>query len=267
MSPNGAKRPNRSVMASTFNQDNEDQEVGRSLARAAVYRLLGGAFGYPSQAGLSELERMAAAAADGPLGLPPLREVLLGLVETIRHADAGELAQEYVFLFDRQVRCPPYEGAYGEVSQMAGKATQLADVAGFYSAFGLQPAAARPDTEDHIAAELEFMSALALKESYLLAEGDGDGLEVTREAQARFLGDHLGRWAEALADSLGQATALPYYAAVATLLAAWVRTDVARLGATPVRVESRLGQDPLQEDAFTCPMAAEAAIEEDPAAG
>ncbi len=245
-----------------------EHDVETALARAVVYRLLGGAFGYPSPVGLGELERLAVAAAGGPLGVSPLHELLLGLVEATHQADAGELAHEYVFLFDRQVRCPPYEGAYGEAQQMAGKAPQLADVAGFYAAFGLEPAAARPDAEDHIAAELEFMSALALKESYLLAEGDAEGLEVTREAQVRFLGDHLGRWGEALADSLKEATALPYYSAVGDLLTEWVRVDVSRLGATPVRIERPVGQDPLQEDAFTCPMAApEPVVEEDPSAG
>ncbi len=133
-----------------------EHDVETALARAVVYRLLGGAFGYPSPVGLGELERLAVAAAGGPLGASPLRELLLGLVEATHQANARELAHEYVFLFDRQARCPPYEGAYGEAQQMAGKAPQLADVAGFYAAFGLEPAAARPDAEDHIAAELEF---------------------------------------------------------------------------------------------------------------
>jgi hypothetical protein len=73
---------------------------------------------------------------------------------------------------------------------------------------------------------------------------------------------------EALADSLKEATALPYYSAVGDLLMEWVRADVSRLGATPVRIERPVGPDPLPEDAFTCPMAApEPAVEEDPSAG
>jgi TorA maturation chaperone TorD len=256
-------------MSSTFKRDEPDAaEVGLALARAGVYRLLGGAFAYPAEAGLEELGRLAVAAADGLLGAPPLTGPLLALAKAMRESDAGELAQEHVFLFDRQVRCPPYEGAYGDAPQLAGKAAQLADVAGFYAAFGLEPAAARPDTEDHIAAELEFMSALALKEAYLLAEGAADGIEVTRQAQVRFLSDHLGRWAQALADTLREATALPYYAAAGDLLAAWVEAEVSRLGASPLRIERRLGHDPLQEDGFACPMAAgEAPTEEGPRRG
>jgi TorA maturation chaperone TorD len=60
---------------------------------------------------------------------------------------------------------------------------KLADVAGFYAAFELTPATARPDMEDHIAAELEFMSVLALKEAYAGAEELPGGLTVTRDAK------------------------------------------------------------------------------------
>jgi TorA maturation chaperone TorD len=60
---------------------------------------------------------------------------------------------------------------------------KLADVTGFYAAFELTPATARPDMEDHIAAELEFMSVLALKEAYAGAEELPGGLTVTRDAK------------------------------------------------------------------------------------
>jgi TorA maturation chaperone TorD len=233
----------------------ENPEVGTTLARAAVYRLLGGAFAYPTPAAMEEIGGLAGVVAAGPLSVPSLRESALALEAAARTADAGALAEEYVFLFDRQVRCPPYEGAYGDAPQLAGRGAQLADVAGFYAAFGLAPGAARPECEDHIAAELEFMSALALKEAYLLAEGEEEGVEVTRHAQGTFLTDHLGRWAETLAETLQASAALPYYRALAELLTAWVREDLSRFGVTPVRVHQRQGPDPVQEDRFACPMA------------
>jgi TorA maturation chaperone TorD len=164
------------------------------------------------------------------------------------------LAGEHVFLFDRQVRCPPYESAYTAAPRMAGKSAELADVAGFYTAFGLMPAEARPDMEDHIAVELEFMSALALKEAYALAEADADGVAVTRAAEVAFLTDHLGRWAEAFGGSLRAATPLPYYAAAAELLTAWVLAEVAALKATPTRLEALADPGPAGDEAFTCPM-------------
>ena len=227
--------------------------VEHALARAALYRLLAGAWLYPTAARLADLARAATTAAENPL-LPELREPLAALAAAARGAEPAAAAEEHVFLFDRQVRCSPYEGAYGDGPQLAGKSAALADVAGFYAAFGLGPAEGRPDMEDHVGAELEFMSALALKEAWALGAGDAEGVAVTRHAQVAFLRDHLGRWAETFAGEVAAATPLPTYTAAAALLTIWIGAESDRLGAAPARVAGRLGHDPLQEDALTCPL-------------
>jgi TorA maturation chaperone TorD len=233
----------------------QEAEVVSALTRGGIYRLLGRALGYPTPSVLEELAALAEQAAGASEMPPDLRQHLAGLAAAARETDPSVLAGEHVFLFDRQVRCPPYESAYAPAPRMAGKSAELADVAGFYTAFGLMPAEARPDMEDHIAVELEFMSALALKEAYALAEEDGDGAAVTRAAQVAFLTDHLGRWVEAFTGSLRAATPIPFYAAAAGLLAAWILAEIAALGATPTRLEGLADPGPAGEDAFTCPMA------------
>ena len=230
-------------------------DIERALARAATYRLLGRAFGYPTPAALEELARLAALAGDAPGGVSVVRELLARFAAAARDADPDAVAGEYVFLFDRQVRCPPYESGYGEAPQMAGKPAALADIAGFYRAFGLAPAETQPDLEDHIGTELEFMSVLALKEAYALADGHVDGLGVTRDAEARFLAEHLGRWAEAFAREVRDASPLPYYTAAAELLAAWIAAETAHLAVTPAVVTGPMPEDPLAADTFSCPMA------------
>jgi len=229
----------------------EEQQVARALTRAAAYRLLGGAWAYPALSHLEELACLAEAAAVGS----PIAPAFGAFASAARGADAEATAQEYVFLFDREARCPPYEGAWGDTPQLAGKSALLADIAGFYAAFGLEPSAVRPDAEDHVAPECEFMSVLCLKEAYALAEGMTEALEVTRGAQVSFLSEHLGRWVEGFAGSVKEATPLRYYGALADLLTAWVREDTAALGVEPQRVSGRFGRDPVQEEAFTCPMA------------
>jgi len=211
------------------------------------------------------LAALADAAATLAASLEPsIATPLARLAAAARATDAGVAADEYVFLFDRGARCPPYEGAGGDAPQLAGKAALLADVAGFYAAFGLEPGLGQPDVEDHIAAECEFMSALALKEAYALAELDREGAETIGAAQARFVGDHLGRWTDAFAGALREASPLPYYSALADLLTAWIEAEVARLGTAPSVVLGPAGYDPIETaDAFTCPMAeAEPASEE-----
>lgn len=237
-----------------------EREVLERLERASLYRLLGGALGRPGAADLGSLAQ--AAEALGRSAEPAVAEPLARFTAVVRETVPEVLTEEYVFLFDRGAKCPPYEGAWGDAPQLAGKAALLADIAGFYAAFGLEPGDGQPDVEDHIAAECEFMSTLALKEAYALAESDDEGAAITRDAQSRFVGDHLGRWSATFSDGLRDASPLPYYQALADLLSASVKAEIERLGATPTVVPGRLGYDPIQDmEAFTCPMA-ESAPEE-----
>jgi TorA maturation chaperone TorD len=84
------------------------------------------------------------------------------------------------------------------------KSFELADIAGFYRAFGVEitPGTERPD---HIAVELEFMHLLAVKE--VVAAGREDGGEharICRDARATFFRDHLGRWFGPSANASGE---------------------------------------------------------------
>jgi TorA maturation chaperone TorD len=234
--------------------DGLEAPVVRALARAGVYRLLGRALAYPTDGLLADLVQAAGVLSAGPAVPAPVRLAFGQFAEVARTTDPLALADEHVFLFDRQVRCPPHEGAYGDPT-LAGPAAQLADVAGFYAAFGVAPSSAQPDLEDHVATELEFMSILALKEAHALADDDVDGAAVTRAAQIAFLGDHLGRWGEAFAAQLLAATPLPYYEAMARLLSVWLAADLQALGVQPHRLTGLADAGPLGADTFTCPMA------------
>jgi putative dimethyl sulfoxide reductase chaperone len=231
-----------------------ERPIQERLERASLYRLLGGALARPQAERLAELA--AAAEALAPAVEPAVAEPLARFAAVARQTDAAVVGDEYVFLFDRGAKVPPYEGAWEDAPQLAGKAALLADVAGFYAAFGLVPGDAQPDVEDHIAAECEFMSALALKEAYALGESDDEGVAVTSAAQSRFVGDHLGRWSGMFADALRDASPLPYYGALADLLGAWMKTEIERLGTSPSVVLGRSAHDPIQEaEALSCPMA------------
>lgn len=223
--------------------------VTGALRRSAIYRLLATAFAYPTP---PRLESVAAAALEASAEAPAeLQGSLHQLAGAARTADASRLAGEHVVLFQRQVRCPPYEGAYGP-PQMAGKAALLADVAGFYRAFGLEPAEGQPEVEDHVCAELEFMSVLAFKEAWAIAESHTDGLEVTRHAQRAFVSDHLARWGSAFAERV-TATATPaFYPAAAAALRGWLEGECTRLGVSPAQIE---GVSQAEDTAFACPMA------------
>jgi DMSO reductase family type II enzyme chaperone len=225
-----------------------EEDVATALRRAAIYRVLATAFTYPTPARLDWLAAAATAAADATPDR--LAGPLARLAEAARGEDTARLAGEHVRLFERQVQCPPYEGAYGP-PQMAGKAALVADVAGFYRAFGLEPGGGQPEIEDHLGAELEFMSALAVKEAWALAQQHGEGLDVTSRAQRSFLAEHLARWSATFAERIA-ATGQGFHAAAAALLTAWLDAECERLGVAVVPLE---GVREAEEAPFACPMA------------
>jgi TorA maturation chaperone TorD len=236
-----------------------DEAVTSALRRAGIYRVLGAAFAYPTPERIEELAR-----ATSTLALSEeadvLRDALVGFAGAAYTTSAETAGTEYVFLFDREARCPAHEGAWGGAAATAGRVARLADIAGFYRAFGFEAAGAQPESEDHLVPELEFMSAVALKQAWALGEGHHERADIAGDAATKFLTEHLGRWARTFAHALAGATALPYYTTAATLLCEWVAADVARLGATP----DAMGDatiDPVQSESFECPMAPEAATD------
>jgi hypothetical protein len=101
--------------------------------------------------------------------------------------------------------CPLFETEYLTWSEPAYRAQQIADVAGFYNAFGVEPSPHQPHRHDHIALELEFMAYLWAKIAALQNEADQEcreGLETTLQALKTFLHDHVVWWFPAFACSV-----------------------------------------------------------------
>jgi nitrate reductase assembly molybdenum cofactor insertion protein NarJ len=133
-------------------------------------------------------------------------EVVAGEASTLVEAarrDGGldEVRSEYLSLFDNgRGNSPLYETEYGRMRGMS-KGTDLADIAGFYQAFGMTISESEGDRElhDHIAVELEFYGVLLARQAHLLQAGEREGVEIVEDARRKFLVDHLGRLARAVA--------------------------------------------------------------------
>jgi TorA maturation chaperone TorD len=227
-----------------------DTRVAAALWRSAVYGVLAKVFDRPTSERLQTVRARARTAARAREVPADVRAALSRLGSAAAGADAETVATEHAMLFDGPVRCSPYEGAWGP-QQMSGKAAELADVAGFYLAFELSATTWNAELEDHVAAECEFLGALALKEAWALAAGLDEAVAVTRDAGAAFLCDHLGRWGQAFADELGRQASRPLYKEAARLLDVWLAAEVARLGVAPARV---LGATEAENTPFACPM-------------
>jgi DMSO reductase family type II enzyme chaperone len=240
-------------MKTRHSKDKQAQEL---LARGALYRWLARGFAYPEAGHAREMARAFARLDRELLGeiLPPrLMKALARAGRAWRGRTDAELAADYVRLFLGSGPVLLHETAYGDARRIAGRSAELADVSGFYLAFGVKLAERDPDLPDHASVELEFLSLLFLKEAYALARGRLEPYRVARDAAAAFLRDHLGRWLEPLCRSLGEHAPASPYAALAQLAEQLVAHECRRRRVSPVPAEGPLPPDIMQAETFACP--------------
>lgn len=165
-----------------------------ALHRAALYRALARGFSHPRatdwEAFIAPWRDLEQAGLDWPFSAP---ELIAAACRQLNAAGQEATDNETFRLFGPAAAATPHETAYGDPGRLMAKAAHLADIAGFYRAFGLAPrSGGETNLEDHLTMELEFMSQLNAKEALALDEGWDDHLATTREAQQSFLRDHLG---------------------------------------------------------------------------
>lgn len=157
-----------------------------ALLRAAQYRALSLLFVPPTDNTGAELralaaelmphapawaEPLAALAADSDAPLGPLYHLALGPTGAVRDCES-----DY------------------EVNPLGGKGPLLADIAGFYRAFHYEDETLLGLGPDHIAQELGYLAWLSMRVAFAWHTRDADGEALCREASARFVEAHLGRW-------------------------------------------------------------------------
>jgi TorA maturation chaperone TorD len=221
------------------------------LARESLYRFLSSVIAGPYSAGWERAletgnQDLVIEAARWLRGgtydceMNRLVEEMQAPVETLR---AG---YDAVFGLVVPRECPPYETEHYPSKETFGRSQQLADVAGFYRAFGIEPAQTSPERPDHLALELEFMAFLFLKKRLALdvIGRDPEAAErvsVCVGAQHDFFRDHLAWWVPTFAAGLKRKASGGYPRALAHALAAWIPAECRRLGIstvlTPVRPE------------------------------
>jgi DMSO reductase family type II enzyme chaperone len=204
---------------------------------AALYSALAFSFAYPDRDAdfaliVSEMGKAVALAEQARVSpdASSLRASLNNLHSAIRQLPSFEInpAEEYTYLFQRQASTSPYESTHSP----AGMEQSLADIAGFYRAFGVQMSPDAHERVDHIGSELEFMAVLCAKESHALRNGMIEQAKICRDARSAFLSDHLGEWALAFAARVQEKARLPLYPALTGMLATLLALEAEDLGVT-----------------------------------
>lgn len=244
-----------------------------AVARGHVYTFLAAALADPLRRHFEialdrTVQTVAVAAADllasegpenvdlGPGERGPRQLDLAPVVREVTKPRAEIAAQhQRVFGLLAGKTAPPYETEYCRSALTFYRAQQLADIAGFYGAFGLEPNQALPERQDHISLELEFMARLIHKELFAEAAGEPalkEKAQLCREAQQKFFEAHLAWWAPAFAELLRRESSEGLYATVADALASFIASERAFLGIQPPRDLAEPKSEPETEVANQC---------------
>jgi TorA maturation chaperone TorD len=206
-----------------------------ALARGVLYRLSAQAFRYPGEGWLDEWDEIArgVGAALEVLASDGSRSEQVHEAFDLAWAAARDL-EKLRLEHARMIGPSPRAGAtpYGtEWSRAAGEIRQvheLADLGGFYRAFGLELSRSCDERVDHLAVELTFLQFLCLKEAHAVERGLDDLCAATRAGQMKFLGEHVLSWACACCTRLRGLGADTFYGHAATLLEGFLRSERAR---------------------------------------
>lgn len=190
------------------------------LEKAFIYRFLSIAFDYPSEESLKALSESLgelSVCAD-KVGLPINTENLKARIRD-SFERITDVKGDYVKLFEGNPVVPIRETSY-ELDKSARRAMEMADLLGFYTAFGVQP---REGIEpDHLSAELEFLSFLYQKLYHLKNSQDQEGIKITETAIKEYLKNHIGRWYELFCETLFQTDVNEFYMDLGNFLKAFL---------------------------------------------
>ena len=242
----------RLTSAATNEQATLQSSIDLALARAFIHRFLAKAYEDPTPQGWQWLcdartqENLRAAiqvvaASRQSAGNQPnaLESSLHSLSAALRRDAATEdlFHSAYLAAFGHAARgqCPLNEIEYGDLkADPLFQPHRLADLAAFYSAFGLELACDADERQDHICLELEFICVLAAKEAYALENQlDAEELALCRDAQKKFLREHLGRWTPAFARRLASTTSDASLRALADFTRVFIESECARFAVNP----------------------------------
>jgi TorA maturation chaperone TorD len=186
----------------------------------------------------------------------PIEDLDLGELLTHLGRPRAELHEEYDRVFGLVVNreCPPYETEYQANAESFYRAQQLADIAGFYHAFGLEPRRAAPERPDHLALELEFMAFLLLKMRIAQASMPANSCaaeqaQLCDDAQRLFFRDHIAWWIPSFVTGLRRKAGSGFYVCVARMLAAFLPVERAYWGvsAAPMPLPATLIERPEEQ--------------------
>jgi len=170
-----------------------DQRNGNSkawLEAASQWRLLSLLFQLPTRQTRQELRRLAQIAPRKLANLAKAwADVPLTLAAAAYHRTLGPGG------------VPAVESSY-DPNALAGRGPLLADIAAFHKAFAYAPEKPPAEVPDHVAAQLDFLSYMAVKVAFAIEAGEPENVKISDQAYSKFLKEHLYTWVGAFRERL-----------------------------------------------------------------
>ena len=197
------------------------------VQRAAWFKVFSLLFRFPDEE-IVELVKTVVAGLPTEVLNVDLRGRVQPFKQAIASSEPDEFVTEYSRLFTGGGLCRTNENDYEKLS--FSMTEKLADVAGFYEAFGFEMTAGVGERPDFIGTELDYINLLLLKQAYALKNGWSEHAEVSGNSLNSFLDSHFVNWVPKLCIALGElATTGGVYATAADALAALVDSEQRRL--------------------------------------
>jgi TorA maturation chaperone TorD len=229
------------------------REAERAFQRSKIYRLLSYCFFHPDEdlgeflrtgEFLTELENGVKGVLRAISSHEKERRIPISELKALPLLDHETMMDEYVRFLTLRSTCPPYEGEYDRSEGSVFSTEEMADIAGFYRAFGMDFV---KDRADGIATELEFMHLVTMKEAEAAFKGDVEKVNLCVSVEKKFLENHLGRWVGAFYEAL-QSAGSSFYAPITSFLGRWIELECRSLKVTPQKVTRIRQRGPEEED-------------------
>lgn len=222
-----------------------------------LYKLLSLGLSYPEDKNWVVIERLLSIAdslCNGEL-LDQIKS--FGKCFAERRQRINDMESEYLCIFDIGGKISPYETEY-LTEKISRKPFELADIAGFYSAFGfgINEDNDKKESVDHISVELEFMAILAWKEEYARENQQEENLKIVQDARMKFLKEHLARWGFFFRRRIRELECDDFYKGLGGILEYLLNLECERHGLNALLFRKEIGRrepyNGIRDEEFTC---------------
>ena len=204
-------------------------EITLTLARANIYGTMAMSFVYPEDSVIDDIKERTPDMSDWLKVIGADAETM---EKGLAFATAGiltppaEARRNYNELYTGRKQCSLDESEYDKA--IFHRYQRMADISGFYNAFGFELSQESHQRPDFIGTELEFVKLLLLKRAYAIEQGWEDKAKICEDAETEFFREHIEWWIPTMCEKLREASKCAFYRSISNFLEPFIRHEASR---------------------------------------